>query len=197
MTYTDAKGNSARRLAISRRTILRGAGPPQADCSVFHGAQRTAVTPAPGAGVGGWAFTAAGAAQQEGKRRQGARQAGAQAFAVQRQFAGRLDAAQVARHHHEFGGQAPLVLALRRGRGGTCRGGREGEDAKPAHGQLSLTFCSMPPPLSRVHSTIEPSYMRAFLLPSSSLETNQPTEAQWPVLQKLICSPLVGTLATL
>ncbi len=45
------------------------------------------------------------------------------------------------------------------------------------------------------HSTMEPSYKRASLLPSNSWETNQPSEAQWPVLQKLICAPLVGTTA--
>lgn len=150
-----------------------------------------------GAQCGNGAGLGAGATQQQGKRGKRAGQAGAQAFAVERQFAGRLDAAHVARHHRQLGGEAPLVLALRRGRGGKHRSGREGEDAKQAHGQLSLTFCSMAPPLSMVHSTIEPSYMRAFLLPISSLETNQPTEAQWPVLQKLICSPLVGTPATL
>ena len=139
----------------------------------------------------------AGAAQQQGKGGQRAGEPRPQSFAVFRGFGIRLQAAQVARHHHQLGSQSPLMLALRRGRGGTHRRGREGEDAKQSHAQLSLTFCSTPPPLSMVHSIIEPSYMRAFLLPISSLETNQPTEAQWPELQKLICSPLVGTPATL
>ena len=50
-------------------------------------------------------------------------------------------------------------------------------------GQLSFTFASTPSPFSIVYSTIEPSYIFACLLPMSSLEANQPTEAQWPVLQ--------------
>ncbi len=109
-----------------------------------------------------------------------------QTFAVWRRFGVRFDAPQVAEHDRQLGAEAPLVLTLRRGRGGTHRSGREGEGETQLHGQFSLTFCSMPPPLSSVHSSIEPSYRRAFLLPINSLETNQPTEAQWPVLQKLI-----------
>jgi hypothetical protein len=41
---------------------------------------------------------------------------------------------------------------------------------------------------SAVHAAIEPSYIRVFLLPSTSLRANQAIEAQWPVLQNMMLS---------
>src|SRR5690554_2365119 len=41
---------------------------------------------------------------------------------------------------------------------------------------------------SSVHSAIDPSYMDEFLLPRISERPNQATDAQWPVLQKLMFS---------
>ncbi len=55
-------------------------------------------------------------------------------------------------------------------------------------------FSSMGMPAA-VQETIEPSYICASLLPSSSDDTNQPIDAQCPVLQKLIWSPVVATPA--
>src|SRR5690606_21235985 len=41
---------------------------------------------------------------------------------------------------------------------------------------------------SAAHSAMEPSYMRVFLLPRTSLSANQGSDAQWPVLQKVMFS---------
>lgn len=99
----------------------------------------------------------------------------------------------IAGQNHQFGSQLLLRIARCNDRLGdgtvTQRRPAKNEPKKAVHpgpGQSSLTLCSTGPALVMVHSVIDPSYILAFLLPISSLETNQPTEAQWPVLQKLI-----------
>ena len=61
--------------------------------------------------------------------------------------------------------------------------------------QFSLIVCWMGRLGSLVHSAMEPSYISVFLLPTISLAANQPSEAQWPVLQKEICSAFTSTPA--
>ncbi len=162
------------------------------------GAQGAPVAPLQGSTERGYGIgVAICAAQQKGERGQRTGKAGLQAFAVQGRFGTGRGAAHVPCHDRQFGGESPLMLVLGRRRGGTHRRGEAQQEETRQHVYCSLTFCSIEPPLSMVHSTIEPSYRRAFLLPISSLETNQPTDAQWPVLQKLIWSPLAGTLAIL
>lgn len=63
--------------------------------------------------------------------------------------------------------------------------------------QSSETCLSMGAPSSVVHSAIEPSYMELSLFPNSAYSANQPSDAQWPVLQKVIDLPRVGALLIL
>ena len=112
----------------------------------------------------------------------------------------------------DLGGEdAGIALPRRAGTGGQDRA--EDRDARERRGacrvaalaphgfrpssdrrQLSDTAASTGRPLS-VQPTIEGSYITASSLPRSSEDTNQPIEAQWPVLQKLTSGPSVGTPA--
>src|SRR5690606_30464790 len=101
-----------------------------------------------------------------------------QAVALDRRRLVGGEATRVARHHQQLGGEPPVVLVPGRSAAGEARRDRERHDQAREHGYCNLTFCSIEPPLSIVHSTIEPSYIRACLLPISSCETNQPIDAQ-------------------
>ena len=69
------------------------------------------------------------------------------------------------------------------------------QDQSKRTNYLMLIFCSTGSALSAVHSSIDPSYSLASLLPIISELANQPRLAQWPLLQKDISLPVVGTLA--
>ena len=111
------------------------------------------------------------------------------------------DAAFLGRQPQDGGGgrgahdgpRAPLAVEGRRqvvagpGAERQARGdpGRQHATTGPGH---QLADFTMGAAVSWLHSLIEPSYMRTFFLPSSSDCTNQPTEAQCPVLQKVTVS---------
>ncbi len=140
------------------------------------------------------ALSSARLADEERQGRERPRKPRAQTLALGRRHGRGGEPPRVTRYHDELDGKPPPVLVLRAGGEGERRRERQDESPQACYG--SFTFCSIGPAFRMDHSAIEPSYILAFLLPSSSLATNQPSEERCPVLQNTIWSPLTGTPAT-
>jgi hypothetical protein len=159
----------------------------------------------------------AGLAQQPWQEAERAGDALAQARAILRREAALLETAEIAAQDQELGGERTRRIGAggRRRLSGQYRSNRDrGGKSNRGHGRAHQgvmaptrhagpSFCLSYSTLILdsvgillwVQSLIEPSYISAFLLPSTCEETNQPIEAQWPVLQKLICLAEVDTPA--